>query len=112
MATKKKTKKTARKMVNVLIGNGSYGLWIGKIDVNEATPEQILASKIAHVYECRNIRYWYGPTGGITSLVAYGPNPADLRNRIGAPVEGWVSAVVSVLLLAPTAVANFAKVTP
>ena len=99
MATKK------RKWV--LIGSGSWGLFYGQIDDDKATRDDIVASKAAYVYNCRNVRYWYGPTGGITSLAACGPNPADTRNRIGAPCGALITQIVNVYDVPPEAQKRF-----
>ena len=53
-----------------IIGHGSYGLTYGEI---RATDEEIVRDKAVRVFHARNIRYWYGKNGGITSLAAYGP---------------------------------------
>ena len=100
------------KRVWVLIGSGSWGLWHGQIDADRRTRDEIVKSGVALVYGCRNIRYWYGPTGGITSLAAKGPDPADKRNRIGAPCDSLVTKIVNVYYCTPEAVARFAEIAP
>ena len=57
------------KMRWVIIGNGPWGLWFGQI---EASDDEIIEKKAVRVYRARNIRYWYGRHGGITSLARYG----------------------------------------
>jgi len=74
----------------VIVGNGPYGLWFGSIRDSDT---KIIADKAVRLYHARNIRYWYGKHGGITSLAAYGPCGAKAHDsRIGAEI-------VSTLLL-------------
>jgi len=71
----------------VIVGNGPWGLWFGRLD-DGVTDAEIAASGSARLYDARNIRYWYGRKGGITSLAAYGLCGPDMaKSRIGAPVE-------------------------
>lgn len=51
----------AKKARAVLIGNGSYGLYIGE---TAASDKEILADKAVRLSNCRHVRYWYGKTGG------------------------------------------------
>ena len=65
-----------------ILGNDKYGLYYGEVLSFDVT------TKTAEVANCRHICRWYGKTGGITSLAAYGlcgPNSAN--SRIGAPVK-------------------------
>lgn len=112
-----KTPKTPRKEATmtkntkmrwVLCGNSSYGLYIGETD---ATDEQIVETKSVRLTNCRHVCRWYGRTGGITSLAAYGPcGPQVSESRIGAPCNALVTGIVNVLDLSAEAVANFAKI--
>jgi hypothetical protein len=103
--TKTKTKTTLRA---VLVGNQSYGLYIGETD---ATDAEIISSKAVRLTNCRHVCRWYGRTGGITSLAAYGPcGPKVADSRIGAPCNALVTGVVNVLDLTPEAVRAFAAI--
>ena len=80
MAKAKKAKNNRR---YVVVGNEGYGLYCGYV---EATDAEILAAKAVRLYEARHVRYWYGGTGGITSLAAWGPCGSRAKeSRIGAP---------------------------
>ena len=97
-------------MRNVLVGNSSYGLYIGLTD---ATDEQILSSKSVRLTQCRHVCRWYGKTGGITSLAAHGPcGPRSQESRVGAECSGLVTGVVNVFDLTPEAIAAFAAIQP
>ncbi len=72
----------------VIVGNGSYGLWFGRV---KDADKKIVAEKAVRLYDARNIRYWYGKNGGITSLAAFGPcGPRKSECRIGAPIESML----------------------
>lgn len=109
MAKKQAVKKSAERYV--IIGNGSYGLYYGKTSETNAA---ILARKNVTLTEARHVRYWYGKTGGITSLAAFGPvpeHPSFARNRIGAPApEAGIDDVKTIFTCTAEAVANFARV--
>ena len=92
-----------------IVGNGSYGLWYGII---RATDAQIIKNKAVRIYRARNIRYWYGKKGGISSLAAFGPcGPRQQESRIGAEiVSTLVLDVKAVHCCSPEAVVNFASV--
>ena len=96
----------------VVIGSGSWGLWYGQIDDDAKTTAAIIQDKAVRVYGCRHVRYWYGPKGGITSLAAWGPNPANTGNRIGAPADSLITSVVNVYDVPPEAQKRFAAVVP
>ncbi|MFH1186160.1 MAG: hypothetical protein V1755_14145 [Chloroflexota bacterium] len=69
----------------VIVGNGPWGLWFGRVI---ASDEEIVATKSARLYDARNIRYWYGRNGGITSLAAHGLcGPKAAQSKIGAPIK-------------------------
>ncbi len=97
------------KMRAVLVGNGSYGLYVGETD---ASDKKILADRAVRLANCRHVRYWYGRKGGITSLAAHGPcGPRQQESRIGAPCpSALIADVRTVFDLSPEAVANFAAV--
>ena len=99
--------KTKRRYV--IVGNGSYGLFCGLV---EASDKEILAAKAVRVVECRHIRYWYGGTGGITSLAAWGPCGSRAKDsRIGAPApSALIADVRAVYDCTPEAVAAFASI--
>ena len=105
---KKSTKQAERKNW-VIVGNGSWGLWFGHI---LATDAQIVKTKSVRLYEARNIRYWYGKNGGITSLAAFGPcGPRVSECRIGAPIAGTLlTDVKAVHMCSDEAVKNFFSV--
>lgn len=91
----------------VIVGNGPRGLWFGRAT---APDREIIEQKAVRLYDARNIRYWYGRRGGITSLAAYGIcGPRAAESRIGAPIASTllldVKAVHDCL---PEAVATFA----
>ena len=68
-----------------IVGNGPYGLWFGRVIDSD---EKIIKERAVRLYDARNIRYWYGKTGGITSLAAFGPcGSRACDSRIGAPIE-------------------------
>jgi len=101
MATKSKT--TRRYCV---IGNEGYGLYCGYVG---ATDEQIVRQGFVSVEECRHIRYWYGGTGGITSLAAWGPcGKRAQESRIGAPCPtSLITQVRAIHECTPDAIAAF-----
>jgi hypothetical protein len=67
-----------------IVGNGPYGLWFGQVKDSD---EKIIAKKAVRLYRARNIRYWYGKNGGITSLAAFGPcGPNAQKSKIGAEI--------------------------
>lgn len=104
------SKKTATKNAwrNVIIGNEKYGLYYG--EVNEAD-DVIIAKRAVRVRNCRHVCRWYGGTGGITSLAAWGPK-AGADNRIGAPApSALITGVVNVIDVTAEAAAAFAAVT-
>ncbi len=92
----------------VLVGNQSYGLYIGETEASDA---EIVASKSVRLANCRHVCQWYGKTGGVTSLAAHGPcGSRKNESRIGAPCNALITGVVNVLDLSPEAVANFASI--
>jgi hypothetical protein len=105
-------KKTAPKSQNknwVIVGKGTWGLWFGWISDKDAADPSISSLRL---YEARNIRYWYGRTGGITSLAAFGPcGPRFRDNRIGSAIP-WsnLNEVKAVHSCTAEAVRAFASV--
>ena len=93
----------------VIVGNGPWGLWFGRI---VDTDERIVESKSVRLYAARNIRYWYGRFGGITSLAAFGPCGTKAGNsRIGAEIDSTLLLdVKAVHDCSPEAVAAFAAI--
>lgn len=76
---KKETKVKNKKQNICIICNDKYGIYYG--DVLKFCTK----NHVALVKDCRHVARWYGRTGGITSLAAYGlcgPNAGD--SRIGA----------------------------
>jgi len=93
---------------HVLVGNQFYGLYIGE---TAATDAEIIETKSVRLTNCRHVCRWYGKTGGITSLAAFGPcGPSADESRIGAPVESaLITSVVNVFDLSAEAIAAFAR---
>ena len=93
----------------VIVGNGSWGLWFGQVEASDA---EIVAAKAVRLYRARNIRYWYGRKGGITSLAAFGPcGPQANESRIGAEISATLLLdVKAVHDCTPEAVAAFAAI--
>ncbi len=93
----------------VIVGNGPWGLWFGQVTASDA---QIVKEKAVRLFRARNIRYWYGKTGGITSLAAFGicgPRAAD--SRIGAEISSTLLLdVKAVHDCSSEAVATFAAI--
>ena len=107
MQKKKEAKKNTERYV--VIGCGSWCLWYGKVRETDAA---ILKTKSAKVYDCRHVRYWYGGTGGITSLAAWGPCGTRAKeSRIGAPCpSSLVTDVKAVHEYTSEAIAAFAAI--
>ena len=65
-----------------ILGNEKYGLYYGKIKSFDPV------TRVAEVEECRHVCRWYGKTGGITSLAAFGIcGPQAKDSRIAAPCK-------------------------
>lgn len=95
-------------MRHVLVGNQSYGLYIGETDAKDA---DIIESKAVRLVNCRHVCQWFGKTGGITSLAAFGPcGSRKSESRVGAPCNALVTGIVNVLDLSPEAVKAFASI--
>jgi hypothetical protein len=94
----------------VIVGNGSWGLWYGQ--TKGATDAEIAATHSVRLYNARNIRYWYGRKGGITSLAAFGLcGPKQNQSRIGAPIASTLLLdVKAVHDCSEEAIASFALV--
>lgn len=103
--TKKSTKKDPMIGEFCIIANKSYGLYAGVIE--SITPDAEGASTVVAT-DVRHIAYWYGKTGGITSLAAHGLcGPRAGESRIGAPVvRARLSAVVNVFAMSEQARAS------
>lgn len=104
MKTKKNGSKTPARR-HVVVTNASYGIYYGEVEASDA---EISAAKAVRVFGCRHVARWYGGTGGITSLAAWGPKGND--NRIGQPCDALISNVANVFDATPEAVAAFAAV--
>lgn len=84
-------KKTER---YAILANSSYGLYAGI--VGEITKDAD-GKMTVEVMDCRHVARWYGRTGGITSLAAYGLcGPNAYQSRIGAPVRATLSNIVNI----------------
>lgn len=92
-----------------VVGCEGYGLYYGEV---RATDAEILKTSSVRIYNCRHVRYWYGKTGGITSLAAFGPcGPRVSENRIGAPCpSSLITRVCAVHECPPDAVTAFAAI--
>lgn len=100
MAAKKKSKTSNGKRY-AIIANKSYGLYCGVVESFDAI------NGVAEVRECRHVAQWYGRTGGITSLAAYGLCGARAsESRIGAPCRATLTGVVNVFDCTPEARAS------
>jgi len=85
MSAKKQTPKKLQKIRWCIVGNGPWGLWFGEVRAKDA---DVIKSKAVRLYRARNIRYWYGKSGGITSLAAHGLcGPRAGESRIGTEIE-------------------------
>jgi len=106
-----KTKSAAKKSpgsYKAIVGHGPWGLAYGDVTHVEVEHWRMKGGGL-RVKNYRNIRYWYGPKGGISSLAALGPDPLDERNRIGAEApETVVVEVKAVHRCSPAAVSRFA----
>ncbi len=93
----------------VIVGNEKYGLYFGE---TSATDAEVVATRSIRLDQCRHICQWYGRTGGITSLAAYGPCGPRMRDsRIGAAAPSQLlTGVVNVIDCSPEAVAAFGKI--
>lgn len=113
MATKKTAKpvkKTTAKKRAVLVGNSSYGLYIG---LTSETDVNIAKRGFVVLDECRHVARWHGKTGGITSLAAHGPcGPQVKESRVGAPCKALLTHIVNVFYLTPEAIAAFVEIVP
>lgn len=92
----------------VVVGTKSYGLYFG---YTSATDAEVVKTEALRLRAGRHVRYWYGKTGGITSLAAHGPCGSKAQqSRIGAPSDMLVTGVANVYDCPAVAVANFAAV--
>ncbi len=95
----KKTPKKAERYA--IIANRSYGLYAGVVE--KITPQKDGTLHV-EVRECRHVARWYGKTGGVTSLAAFGlcgPSAGD--SRIGAPTRATLTGIVNVFDCSPEA---------
>lgn len=95
----------------VIVGNERYGLYCGW---TSATDAEVVATKSIRLDKCRHICRWYGKTGGITSLAAYGPcGPSMMESRIGAEAPSQLlQGVVNVIDCTDAAIAAFERIVP
>jgi hypothetical protein len=96
---KKATKKVEQ---YAILANKSYGLYAGIVEsIDKNDSDSTLTVKVK---DCRHVARWYGKTGGITSLAAYGlcgQNAA--QSRIGAPVSATLTGIVNIFNCTPEA---------
>ncbi len=84
-----------------IIANKSYGLYAGIVESFDTK------TGVAIVRECRHVARWYGKTGGITSLAAFGLcGPNASQSRIGAPVSATLTGIVNVFDCSPVSRAS------
>lgn len=87
-----------------IIGQRPYGLYAGFVTKRENQPD---GSMTIEVEACRHVRYWYGKSGGITSLAAFGIcGPRAKESRIGAAVNTVLANVISLYECSPEAQAS------
>jgi hypothetical protein len=103
--------KANQKSRMVLVGNKSYGLYIGE---TSATDAEIIKDQSVRLANCRHVAHWRGKTGGLSSLAAFGPcGPNKMLSRVGAPASSaLLGGVVNVFDLSPEAVKAFAEIVP
>ena len=95
---KRQMKKITKTERFAILANKSYGLYAGIVESFDA------ATGVAEVRDCRHVAQWYGKTGGITSLAAFGLcGPKSAQSRIGAPVAATLSGIVNVFTCSPEA---------
>ena len=99
-------KKTAKKDRWSIVGNGQWGLWFGLVRASDA---EVTRTHSVRLYRARNIRYWYGRNGGITSLARFGLCGLRAKDsRIGAEITSTLLLdVKAVHACSPEAVATF-----
>ena len=105
---KTKTTKTTKRSTPsktqryAIIANGSCGLYVGIVVKHD------LKAGVVEARECRHVRYWYGKSGGITSLAAFGLcGPRAAESRIGAPCTATLTNVVNLFDCTTEARATF-----
>lgn len=77
-----------------ILANKSWGLYAGV--VKKTTPQQD-GTLLVEVGECRHVARWFGRTGGITSLAAYGLCGPDAdKSRVGGPADSTLSGIVNI----------------
>jgi hypothetical protein len=99
-------KKEAKKPMIAVVGLEGYGLYYGQIVSFDAK------ERVVVIRNCRHVHRWYGGTGGITSLAAWGPcGERAQQSRIGAPdPSSTLTRVAAIHECSPEAVANFALI--
>lgn len=96
------TKRVKKKAKTSVLCNERYGIYYGEVVSFDA------AKRVAKVRNCRHVCQWYGKTGGITSLAAYGLcGPRCGESRIGAPVDATLTGIVNVFACSAEAAATF-----
>jgi hypothetical protein len=77
-----------------ILANTGYGLYAGIVEKSTPHADGTLT---VEVRDCRHIARWYGKTGGITSLAAFGLcGPSASQSRIGAPVRATLTGIRNV----------------
>jgi hypothetical protein len=110
MKKKVAPKRTAKKKpLLAILANKSYGLYFGEVLSFDA------ANGVAAVKDCCHVCRWFGRTGGITSLAAYGIcGPRMGESRIGAPTTqpSTLTGIVNIFPCSEEAVRSFDAVKP
>jgi hypothetical protein len=96
------TKKVAKKLQKSILANKFYGLYYGEVVSFDTI------NGVAVVKGCRHVCRWYGKTGGVTSLAAYGLcGKQASESRIGAPCDATLTGIVNVFSCSDEAAATF-----
>ena len=75
-----------------ILGTKSYGLYFGSVESYDPVTE------VAVVNDCQHVCRWYGRSGGITALAAYGIcGPEADKSRIAPPApRSTLAGIVAV----------------
>ena len=90
-----------------ILANKSYGLYFGEILSFDPS------TGVAEVKNCQHVCRWYGKTGGITSLAAFGIcGPNKLNSRIGAPCGATLTNIINIFDCSKEAIKSFGEIVP
>ena len=94
-------RKAKKKERYAIIANRSYGLYAGIVESATIQPD---GTVVVEARECRHVCRWYGKSGGITSLAAFGLcGSSASQSRVAAPVRATLSGVVNIFDCTPEA---------